>query len=105
MNMRWKFSILLMVFIIATVNPLLIFAQPAPRYTVENGAIRGINTGRYNNRPLYINNTNAFILTGDQPIARLAKKDVMGQPSDRQCCYQIELCRWKNRFAGTGSAN
>lgn len=33
----------------------------------------GKNTGRYNNRPLYINNTSAFILTGDLPIARLAR--------------------------------
>ena len=42
-------------------------------YGAENGTIIGKNTGRYNNRPLYINNTNAFILTGDQPIARLVK--------------------------------
>jgi hypothetical protein len=56
-------------------DPLISFEQQ--RYTVENGAISGINTGRYNNRPLYINNTNAFILTGDQPIARLAKNQFM----------------------------
>ena len=48
-------------------------AQSNVSYTVNDGAITGNNTGRYNNRPLYINNTNAFILTGDQPIARLAK--------------------------------
>jgi hypothetical protein len=42
-------------------------------YSAVNGTIVGHNTGRYNNRPLYINNTNAFVLTGDQPIARLAK--------------------------------
>ena len=48
-------------------------AQTVSSYTAENGAIVGRNTGRYNNRPLYINNTNAFVLTGDQPIARLAK--------------------------------
>jgi hypothetical protein len=56
-------------------NPLISFEQLS--YTVEKGAISGINTGRYNNRPLYINNTNAFILTGDQPIARLAKNQFM----------------------------
>lgn len=44
-----------------------------PKYNVADNAITGHNTGRYNNRPLYINNTNAFILTGDQPLARLAK--------------------------------
>ena len=44
-----------------------------PYYKAINGAIVGQNTGRYNNRPLYINNTNAFILVGDQPIARLTK--------------------------------
>lgn len=42
-------------------------------YVVKNGAIVGENTGRYNNRPLYVNNTNAFILTGDQPLIRLVK--------------------------------
>jgi len=29
MNMRWKFSILVTVFILVTVNPAIIFAQPA----------------------------------------------------------------------------
>ncbi|HSO88530.1 MAG TPA: DUF4450 domain-containing protein, partial [Draconibacterium sp.] len=42
-------------------------------YSAVNGTIVGHNTGHYNNRPLYINNTNSFVLTGDQPIARLAK--------------------------------
>lgn len=42
-------------------------------YMVKDGAIVGENTGRYNNRPLYINNTNAFVLAGDQPVMRLAK--------------------------------
>ncbi|NJO69556.1 MAG: hypothetical protein HC830_09985 [Bacteroidetes bacterium] len=44
-----------------------IFAQ-TNNYTVKDGAIVGQNTGRYNNRPLYINNTNAFVLAGDQLI-------------------------------------
>jgi len=42
-------------------------------YHASKGDIIGSNVGRYNNFPLYINNTNAFILTGDQPIARFAK--------------------------------
>jgi len=71
--MNWKFSVLIAVFLISTVKPTITLAQSAQSYTVENGSICGLNTGRYNNRPLYINNTNAFILTGDQPIARLAK--------------------------------
>ena len=61
----------------AIVKPDFIFCQVAPNYTVENGSISGLNTGRYNNRPLYINNTNAFILAGDQPIARLAKSQFL----------------------------
>lgn len=44
-----------------------------PKYKVVNGAVSGENTGYYNNRPLYINNTNAFVLTGDQPVVRLVK--------------------------------
>ena len=51
----------------------LLKAQPFTRYRVEKGAIVGVNSGRYNNRPLYINNSNAFVLTGDQPIVRMAK--------------------------------
>jgi len=43
------------------------------KYNVIDDAIVGQNTGTYNNRPLYVNNSNAFILTGDQPLARLAK--------------------------------
>lgn len=57
--------------------PLLLSGQQDSNhvsiYSAVNGTIIGHNTGRYNNRPLYINNSNAFILTGDQPIARLAK--------------------------------
>ena len=54
-------------------NSADLIAQSNAPYSVTNGAITGNNTWRYNNRPLYINNTNAFILTGEQPIARLAK--------------------------------
>ena len=57
-------------------QPLCFLAQ-STRYTAEKGTIVGKNTGRYNNRPLYINNTNAFILTGDQPIARLVKGEYL----------------------------
>jgi hypothetical protein len=46
-------------------------------YEVKNGAITGENTGRYNNRPLYINNTNAVVFAGDQPMARLVKDSLM----------------------------
>ncbi|MEI6143153.1 MAG: DUF4450 domain-containing protein [Mariniphaga sp.] len=61
------------IFLVAIMLSISGFSQPAITYTAENGAIVGRNTGRYNNRPLYINNTNAFVLTGDQPIMRLAK--------------------------------
>jgi hypothetical protein len=56
--------------------PTSLFAQQV-RYSAENGTIIGKNTGRYSNRPLYINNTNAFILTGDQPLARLVKDEYL----------------------------
>jgi len=59
--------------ILGTCFPNFLLAQPSQHYTVENGSIVGKNMDRYNNRPLYINNTNAFILAGDQPIARLVK--------------------------------
>lgn len=47
------------------------------KYNAKDGAILGHNIGSYNNRPLYINNSNAFILTGDQPIARLVKEQYL----------------------------
>ncbi len=43
------------------------------KYSVINDAIVGKNLGTFNNRPLYVNNSDAFILAGDQPVARLAK--------------------------------
>jgi hypothetical protein len=46
-------------------------------YNAVEGTIVGQNTGHFNNRPLYVNNTNAFVLTGDQPIARLAKDEYL----------------------------
>ena len=52
-------------------------ADPEKSYSAENGAIVGLNTGRYNNRPLYIYNTNGFVLTGDQPIMRLVKNQYL----------------------------
>ncbi|HBE43680.1 MAG TPA: hypothetical protein DDW27_21285 [Bacteroidales bacterium] len=44
------------------------------KYNVIDNAIVGKNIGTYNNRPLYVNNSDAFILTGDQPVSRLAKE-------------------------------
>lgn len=61
--MKLKFSILAGIFIWTILNSYLVFAQKVQNYSVENGSIAGVNTGRYNNRPLYINNTNTFILT------------------------------------------
>lgn len=60
-------------FLIATSLSLKGLSQSDGNYKVENGAIVGKNTLRYNNRPIYVNNSSAFILAGDQPIARLAK--------------------------------
>ena len=44
----------------------------ATRYHAQGNAVVGINQGRYFNRALYINNTNAFVLTGDKPMAKFA---------------------------------
>lgn len=74
MKKRFNQRILLLLFGMGQV--LCLSAQPT-KYTAEEGKIIGENTGLYNNRPLYINNTNAFILTGDQPIARLVKGEYL----------------------------
>jgi len=49
----------------------------ATKYSAINDAIVGKNLGTFNNRPLYINNSDAFILTGDQPVARFAKEQYL----------------------------
>ena len=81
-------------------------------YSVKDGYITGQNTKRYNNRPLYINNSDAFILTGDQPIARLVKKEYiygtfmlaverngktkwLQQCDEVQSMYHAGLMRWE----------
>lgn len=49
---------------------LLPFLTLGQVYRVEDQQILSYNLQRYNNRPLYINNSNAFILTGDVPLIR-----------------------------------
>lgn len=76
-----KTSLILMVWILCCVgwdmsrNKAAIAVHKS--YKVENGAIIGENTGRYNNRALYVNNTNAVVFAGDQPLARLVKDSLM----------------------------
>lgn len=51
------------------------FTAPAgenTRYHAQGQAVIGLNQGRFFNRPHYSNNTNAFILTGDQPMVKFA---------------------------------
>ncbi|MFI5358217.1 MAG: DUF4450 domain-containing protein, partial [Opitutales bacterium] len=51
---------------------------PAPtRYQARPGAIYGHNQGRFFNRPLYVANTDAFVLAGDRPIVRFASGDTL----------------------------
>jgi hypothetical protein len=63
--------------VIGIILPLSLFSQTDFNYSVENGGVVGKSTGRYNNRPIYINNSDAFILTGDQPIARMAQGEFL----------------------------
>ncbi|MCL4402726.1 MAG: DUF4450 domain-containing protein [Acidobacteria bacterium] len=41
------------------------------RYSAEAGAFVGRNLDKINNRPLYCNNTNSYVLAGDRPLIRL----------------------------------
>ena len=50
-------------------------AKECQEYRVENDWITGHNLERYNNRPLYLQHSDAFILTGDKPICRFAQKE------------------------------
>lgn len=40
------------------------------RYSAREGAVIGHNLPDFNNRPLYLGNTNVFVLTGDRPFVR-----------------------------------
>jgi hypothetical protein len=51
----------------------IVNAQAPTKYTAVDNTITGVKLGLYNNRPLYCNNTDAFILTGDKPLIRLAQ--------------------------------
>ena len=59
------------------VFPHAVFTQEnrenVPHYTVEDAAIAGQNKPLFNNRPLYCNHSDAFILAGDRPFVHLAK--------------------------------
>jgi hypothetical protein len=68
-----RLLILLIVCRLISVSMPFFGQERAPRYDAADGAIVGHNIGSYNNRPLYINNSSAFVLTGDQPIVRLGK--------------------------------
>ena len=72
-NTHYFFEILFTLFLIGTFSSYAQSSCYKTEYGVENEWITGHNIDRYNNRPLYINNTNAFVLTGDKPLMRLAK--------------------------------
>lgn len=67
MKKKLKYSILLLLFF------LCVIGRAQNNYVIDNGWIEGHNLERYNNRPLYLHNTDAFILTGDKPVYRFAK--------------------------------
>lgn len=48
-----------------------------PIYTAEGDAIVRHNGDRFNNRPLYGNQNNAIVLTGDRPLVRLANGSML----------------------------
>ncbi|MBR4751346.1 MAG: hypothetical protein IK077_06270 [Thermoguttaceae bacterium] len=87
-------------------------AEDAPSYRVEDGWIIGRNLPRYNNRPVYLRESRAFVLTGDRPIARMAmdsrlygticftfqrqdKKTPLDKFSEIKSCYQAGKMKWE----------
>ena len=84
----------------------------APPYRVEDGWIVGRNLPRYNNRPLYLRQSRAFLLTGDKPIVRMAadsrlygtvyfvferqgKRLRLDQFSDATFSFRADEARWE----------
>ncbi len=92
--------------------PFIAVAQTATRYNVEGNMIVGINGTNYNNRPLYCNNTDAFILTGDKPLIRFVQTPfiygsfILGIVHNNQLkwltdCNSIKTAYWGNMMEWT----
>lgn len=64
-------------FILFLFTVIFLGCYAASSYEVEDGWITGYNSVRYNNRPIYLNNSNAFILAGDRPVLRFAKDEFL----------------------------
>ncbi|MDB6128260.1 MAG: glycogen debranching protein, partial [Verrucomicrobia bacterium] len=52
-------------------------AVRSSRYSARDGAIVGGNQPRFFNRPIYLANTNAFVLAGDRPVIRFASGETL----------------------------
>ncbi len=65
----------LLLFFFGTLNVYAQQKKENTTYQTDGEWIIGYNLDRYNNRPIYINNGNGFILAGDKPLIRLVKKD------------------------------
>ncbi len=87
-------------------------ADGSASYRVEDGWIVGRNLPRYNNRPLYLRQSRAFLLTGDKPIVRMAadsrlygtvyfvferqgKRLRLDQFSDATFSFRADEARWE----------
>ena len=57
-------------------RPAAAVEQPT-RYTARHGAIVGHNLGGFFNRPLYVANTDAFVLAGDRPVIRFGSEKTL----------------------------
>jgi hypothetical protein len=67
--------------ILCALSALLIApcCQAQKPYTAVDGWVVGHYVGRYNNRPIYLNNCDGFVLAGDRPLFTFAKgKSIYG---------------------------
>ena len=68
-----KYFFLLLVFFTGNKEIFSQLLSKSAPYTSDGISILGNNRNLYNNRPLYCNNSNTFILTGDKPLIRLVE--------------------------------
>lgn len=90
-----------------------------PLYTVEGDALVRHNGDRFNNRPLYCNQTSAIVIAGDRPLVRFGNSSVLhgtfmaaivrGQQakwlhdfSDITSKYRADRMEWILKDAGFG---
>ena len=83
-----------------TVGPVNLAELRSPIYSVEGDAIvRHGGNGRFNNRPLYCNQTSAIVIAGDRPLVRFGTGAVL-HGTFMVALVRGDQAKWLHDFSG-----